>query len=116
MAKMTTSDQALAEYTNNAVLHGQATEGGRHRDANKAHDRLLAALAALTAMEARGRLTELFEHEDASVRCWAATHLLGTDEANAKRVLDELASRPDFVGLGATQVLKLWGEGRLTLP
>jgi hypothetical protein len=98
-----------------AAEHGAATDRGDHEGANAAHDRLMRALTQLRGAPDRGRfaLTGLLSHEDPSVRCWAATHLLPVDEHTATHALEILVSESRF---DASIVLREWKAGRLKLP
>lgn len=114
---MTPEDASVA-YVGAAALHGAATSEGDHDKANAAHDTLIEALLTLRESPDRGRstLTALLDLEDASVRCWAATHLLPIDERAATQALAALVSEPPFVGFDAKMILREWKAGRFEVP
>ena len=108
----------LDEYVTSAIAHGQATlsganrEGGRHAD-NIA--RLYSAIRSLGTV-ARQSLLALLEHNDHSVRVWAAAHSLEYAPEMAKPVLEVEASRPGMIGFSAKMTLEEWRKGRLHFP
>jgi len=61
------------------------------------------------------KLTRLLNSENENVRLWAATHLLPTNEFEAKKVLQELALKPGFNAFSAEMTLKEWEKGNLKL-
>ena len=99
--------------------HGNATDVGDARRANRAHTQLQKALSVLRARPDRGAafLVSATRAVDANVRCWAAAHLLPLDEVTAIDVLEALESseRP-FVAINAQFVLQEWKAGRLEFP
>jgi hypothetical protein len=107
---------ALARYIAAARDHGLATDEGDDLLANRSHDDLHAALRDLIEQGERRILIDLLAHEDASVRAWAATHVLPIAEARAIEVLEELTKLPGIIGFEAEMVLKEWRKGTLVLP
>jgi hypothetical protein len=106
----------LAEYAHWARLHGEATEEGDSDGANKAHDGVLRVLASITSEGGRTGLLPLLSDGHASVRCWAATHLLTIAPEAAEPVLAQLADRVGAVALDAEMVLRGWNDGTLKIP
>jgi len=108
----------VSEYRHNAVEHGRATETGDHKKANKHHDRLVGALHLLRQHGTEGEqaLLGLLSDENASVRCWAATHSLENDAEQARNALEALSAQPGIIGFNARMVLSEWDKGTLKLP
>jgi len=106
---------AYREYVQSAAEHGAATDRGDHEGANAAHAGLMRALTELRSAADHGRfmLNGLLTHDDPSVRCWAATHLLPLDEHAATHALEILVSESRF---DASLVLREWKAGRLKPP
>jgi len=112
------TENARRAYELAALAHGAATDRGDYLMANEAYDNLIAALMSLRQCQDLGRraLTDMLRHDDAHVRCFAATHLLPLDESASIRLLEELASEGPFVGVTASVVLREWKAGRLKVP
>ena len=118
MTKKPAIEELLRQYTDAARLHGEATERGDARTANRNHDRVLRALRLLDEASDEGRLhlVDLLGHADPHVQTWAATHLIFLCAAKAVPVLESVAQRPDIAGGNARMVLELWREGSLRIP
>lgn len=110
--------EAVAKYVESAITHGECTESGDHRTANRAYDEVMGSLRLIRAAGDAGReeLLKLLEHANDSVRCWAGTHLLKSDGRAAKKVLKKLASKPGLVAFDAKMVLSEWRKGNLKIP
>lgn len=111
-------NQLLLDYRRHALEHGVATEAGDHRKANRHHELLIATLNALrqSGPDAERALTGFFTDENASVRCWAATHCLKIDEKQACSTLELLSATPGILGFNARMVLAEWRKGTLRIP
>lgn len=111
--------QALAvkRYVQAAVGHGEATERGDYKAANRQHDRIIKALRDLRAQPGgeREALLDLLDHESPFVRSWAATYLLFLEPNRAIATLEELATMPGFLGFGAKVTLAEFHKGALKL-
>jgi hypothetical protein len=110
--------EIVDRYVAAAIAHGEATKRGNSRVANQSHDEIVTALHALDAADdmARERLMPLLEHEIASVRVWAATHLLLARKEEAMKTLHEVAKLPGIIGGEARMVLQEYERGRLVIP
>lgn len=108
----------MERYRAAALAHGEATEAGDHRRANKAHQQLVEALRAVRATgDAAGALGKLMDDPELAVRVWAATHGLEFDPDAAERVLSGIASGGHTIHqFNAEMVLREWRAGRLTFP
>lgn len=104
----------LKEYRKCAVAHGEQTLAGNAIAANKAHDRLLGALKALSQENADSELLLLLEDENASVRLWAGAHCLEVDEPRALAALNRLAAAGvPIVSMSARYTVQGWQHGEL---
>ena len=105
----------VERYVSNAIIHGEATDVDC---VNHANDEVLAALSEIRKCDDLGRsiLTDLLSHENDSVRCWAATHLLKLDEQRARWVLQRLTKAKWPLGFTARIVLEEWRKGTLKTP
>ena len=109
---------AVGRYVAAAIVHGAATEEGDYKRGNPAHDEVLAALREIREAGEEGKqaLLELVKHENASVRCWAGTHLLKVAARPAMKVLRSLAKGTGLVAMNAGIVLEEWRKGTLETP
>lgn len=103
-------------YLEACIRHGEASEAGDHKEANKAYKDLMKVLQNMrkTPDQGVGDLISLLEEQNPNVICWAATHLLPMREDLAKQHLGRLAAGEEsLAGLNAKMVLQEWGAGRL---
>jgi len=110
--------ECIARYRQCAAMHGVASEDGNARKANQNCDEPLDVLAEIRQLGAEGRsgLVALLNDEDASVRCWAATHCLKSDPGMAGALLECLSHGCGVVALDASIVLGKWHKGTLDTP
>jgi hypothetical protein len=104
----------LDEYTELAVLHGQALSEFDHKKSNQLHSRITKLYQRLRALgpDALNALLELLEHPDISVRCWAAAHALDFAPARGEPVLKKIAAEgPMPFRMSAETVLMGWRAG-----
>ncbi|MBL8989745.1 MAG: DUF2019 domain-containing protein [Gemmatimonadetes bacterium] len=115
LAAASASDLVNA-YAQAARAHAAATESGRHRVANRAHDDLGHLFAELRRRGPVGLATLAVRLDDAepAVRCWAATHALSFAPERGAAVLEALAGgAPSPLRLAAEMTLQEWRAGRL---
>lgn len=114
---MTQEDIHLLEekYRQYASAHGEATERGDYKQANKNYHKLYEVLLQLQACgeEGESALRRLMNDSYDPVVCWAATHSLSFAEADAIRVLKELSQKKGIIAFGAEMVLQQWEKGEL---
>ena len=113
---MSNMAETVGAYVKHAVAHRAATEVGNSEQANAEYDGLMRALRLLLDHGARSELLELLDHEDPSVRCWAATHLLPDYPQRAIPVLRDISQGASFVAFDAAMVLSEWEKGTLKVP
>jgi hypothetical protein len=105
-------------YRNAAKLHGEATDTGDHRAANKSAELIAAIYAELRrrGTAAQRELLPLLTDPVAGVQLWSASHALEFSPDDGESVLKQLSSRGPFLGLTAEMTLKEWRAGRLRFP
>lgn len=105
----------LEHFVLAASDHGRHTREGGSRGTNSAYRKLHDAREAmrLESDGGRGALLALLEHQDASVRKWAALYLLPSDEDAALSVIDAIGREDGLVALGARTTAREWRAGRL---
>jgi hypothetical protein len=109
----------VERYTAAAASHGQATEAGDHKKANRAADSIAAIYRELRqrGADAQKHLLALLTHPDPGVRGWAGAHALEFAPSDGERALLQLATiRKSLVAFSAEMTLKVWREGRLRFP
>jgi hypothetical protein len=116
IARTTTLPQLLETYAAAARTHGEATEKGDHRAANRAADALAVIYAEIRGRgpEARRELLRLVNHDDPGIRLWSASHTLDLAPATVEPVLEALIPVGRFLGLSAKVVLEDWRRSRRT--
>ena len=101
---MSTTKELIVGYVDHTTAHGEATEGGDSKRANRAYDALIEDYRSLfkqgdAGMEA---IVALLDHPVASVRSWAAVHTIELDQQKAEEALEEVASGSGLVAFGAS--------------
>lgn len=115
--KSVRSVELLEKFISYAIAHGEASLAGDHELANQSFVGLSRAVRSLTRQGERGQLVKILDHENASVRCWAATLLLPTHEQLALSRLRTLAGENiACVSFDASIVLREWARGALKMP
>jgi hypothetical protein len=110
-------EKAHEQFVQSATDHGRFILEGLPSRTNAAFDRIVQASRVLRSGADGGEAVffSLLEHADASVRTWAAYYLLLIREADARRVLSEIAAGADLVAFNATITLREWDAGRLLI-
>jgi len=108
----------IATYRASAIAHGESTEGGNHRKANRHHDMIASVYRELRGRgdEDRLALLPLLDDINPYVRAWAAAHALEFAPDRGETVLRRLAAIPGLVGLNAEMTLDEWEKGLLQFP
>jgi hypothetical protein len=108
----------IDEYKNNAESHGDATNAGDYKVANKCHDKLIKALKELRKLGEEGSiaLLSLTDEKNDSIRCWAATHSLKYNTEKAEKTLQDLHKQSGPIAFNAEMVLSEWKKGTLEIP
>lgn len=107
----------ITQYRQAALLHGRATATGDYQAGSQQYDQLAEVYSALKSKggAAVALLSSLLQDEDDSVACWAATHLLPYQEAQAIATLTRVTATSSIVGFTASINLQEWQAGRLKL-
>ena len=108
----------ISKYIENAINHGEATNKGDHKKANKCYEKLIEAYLQIRNSGENwiDEFIELLLHENDSVKCWSATHLLKYREQEAIKTLKELNTGKGITSFDAEMVLEEWKKGNLKLP
>jgi len=111
------NENVTEEFVDAAAAHGASTDSGDAKGANRAHDRIMKTLAKIKPLSDQGEgiLTALLDHENDSVKGWAATYLLPLNQEAAIATLEDIGAARGLVAFDAKMVLKLWREGTLKL-
>jgi hypothetical protein len=106
---------AIERFEQAAIDHGKYMKTGNSAACNRAYDKGRQALRELRIQPDRGQtaLLGLLNHDDDSVRVWAATDLLSLNSELAIPVLERIAAGAGVVAFDALMVLKEWRAGRL---
>ena len=107
--------QLISAYQEAARQHGDASEDGDYKTANKSAGLIAAIYAELRrqGLAAQKELLSLLASPTPGVRLWSASHALEFSPDEGERVLSELAMQRQVLGLSAATTLKEWREGRL---
>jgi hypothetical protein len=109
------TEKIVSEFENFCIQNDIAARDLKPKLANKYAKKIINSYLQLKELGETNALTKLLESENENVRLWAATHTLPTNEAKAKRVLQELAVKPGFNAFSAEMTLSEWGKGALKL-
>jgi len=95
------------EFLTQAVRHGEATESGDFIVANKAFDEIASLTKQLDNLDKKGEVySSLLNHQNDSVKAFAAYRYLDYSHDKAISVLEQVATGSGLVGFSAKQLLK----------
>jgi Domain of unknown function (DUF2019) len=104
-------------YVDAAILHHEKLLLGDPKGSNRQHDRLIKAIRQIRKQGDQGKdfLLGLLQHENESVKLWAACHLLTIDEKRAVETLKKIAAKASAWQLqtDAEMTISEWRAGRL---
>lgn len=105
-------------YRDAAKRHGEASEIGDSKSANKAAELVAAIYSELRqrGTEAQKALLPLLADPASGVRLWVGSHALEFSPTDGESCLRKLASSRCLLGLSAEVTLKEWQAGRLRFP
>ncbi len=109
------TDRIVSDFENYCVKNDEAAQSLNPKLANKYAKKIINCYLQLRELQKTNELSKLLRSENENVRLWAATHVLPTDEAEAKKVLQELATKPGLNAFSAEMTLREWGKGHLKL-
>jgi hypothetical protein len=111
-------EASIDRYAAAAAAHGEASERGDHKRANREFNVISGVYRGLRAKgpEAQSRLLRLLDHPNAAVRGWAASHALEFSSGAGEKVLQALIKDGGLPGFNAEMVLQEWRSGSLTFP
>jgi hypothetical protein len=105
-------------YRQAARQHGDATEIGDYKSANRFAESVATIFAELKRRgpQSQQLLLKCLEDPSPGVRLWAASHALEFAPAKAEKVLGDLSKGGRLVDVSAAVTLKEWHSGRLRFP
>ena len=110
-------EEAVELYVNNARIHGEASETGNYRKANKAHDIIRKCEKYLYDNNSMILLEKYLNDPIPGVRVWIALDLLPIIPEKAIEVLEEIANGSYGVAkIDASDILNEWNKGTLVFP
>lgn len=114
---MTTLERIVHDFSESTAAQTDAILKGDAKTGNQNAKRRLRAFRALRSLgdEGRNALLVLLDHARPDVRGMAAAYLLRFRTAEARAVLEGLASGKGLAAFGASETLKRWDEGTWAL-
>jgi hypothetical protein len=106
--------ESLSAFINAAIKHGDATESGDYKSANKAYAQIINAKDDLKNAGKLKLLFELLNHTSISVRLWAAREMLPYYKDESIKVLRDITKLNNIYSLDADTVISEWQKGNLT--
>lgn len=108
-------DGLVHEFESFCIKNDIAAKALNSKLANKYARGIINSYLKLKELGKTNALSKLLTSENDNVRLWAATHVLSTDEIEAKLVLEELAAKGDLNAFSAEMTLREWNNGNLKL-
>lgn len=108
----------LNEFINYAIVHGEeSAKSLDYNEINKAYDYIIKIASRLKQLDELHKLVPLLGHHHWSVRTWAATILLTTDNPSAVDALNEISKLSiPYYSFTARMILSEYAQGTLRLP
>jgi hypothetical protein len=111
-----TIEELVSEYEKYAIQHGEGTEQGNYKKANRAYDKLVKIYQQIKEQGnlAHPLFKKMLSSPDPSVRSCAALHSLAISPEEAEAVLIDVGKTPkSFVAFNAILALEEWKNGNL---
>lgn len=99
-------EKEQSQFAQAAIKHGEATENGDHKEANKQYKKIQSSVIYL--LKDVNSFSSYLSHENPYVRLWAGSYLIKVEEvaSNAKLTLEKLQLESGFLGFNAQMVLQ----------
>jgi hypothetical protein len=104
---------ALELFKGAATIHGECTENGNYKLANKNYDKIVKAVDYLKKESKRDYLYQFLGDLNIWVRGWSALYLLPLYEEDALKVLNIIAAGKGIVSSVAETTIQEWEKGNL---
>ena len=106
------------DFIGNAQIYEEALENGNSKLANKKHDDAGKILKKIREFGDIGdeAILQLTNHENISVRLWAAVYSLKYNVKRAEKVLKDISNSKGAIGFSAKMILEEKSKGNLDLP
>lgn len=108
-------EEALSEFEFSANQHGEATEQGDYKEANKHYVKIAKVITFLKKQNSINELLPLIKHPSLGVRLWASTYLLPVKKEDAISELKKIIRGGSFCAFTAETTLSEWKKGNLHL-
>jgi hypothetical protein len=102
-------------FIENAILEGKYTQSGDHKKVNETYWEIIKGIKEIYRIDPEfDSLVGLLNHQDESVKKWAASVLLFSDKKeNARKVLKEISEDGGLAAFTAEMTLSEWDKGNL---
>ncbi|MBI9069010.1 MAG: hypothetical protein JEZ09_17065 [Salinivirgaceae bacterium] len=109
-------DEALTIICSQSPIHHFSSNNAQPKKANKAYNKIVAAMAYLKKNDSLLELKKLLNNKDYSIVSWAATYLIGTDTKLAINILEEIRDlKIQHISMDAKYTILEWESGDLEL-
>jgi hypothetical protein len=105
----------VSDFEKYCIQNDVAGQSLNPKLANKYAKKIINCYLQLRELGKISELSSLLNSENENVRLWAATHTLRTNEAEAKRILHDLAGKSGLNAFSAEMTLSEWEKGNLKL-
>ena len=107
-------NETISKFIHAAIQHGVGITGGNSKLANKSYKIVNECYLGMKEHKYTSDLINLLEHEDYSVRLWAASYVLNIDTSNALVALRNVVEyAPPLISFSAEMTIKEWELGNL---
>lgn len=111
---MMNANRSLENFIDFSEQHGYWADVGNTGKINEYHDNLIETIKSIRNNDPELTiLVPLLQHENDSVKSWAATYLLPYNESESIAVLENISRKKGWIAFSAEMVLKEWRKGRL---
>ena len=110
------TDIILKNFERSCIIHGDATESGDYKTANKHHQIIIKSILQLYNNGDLMKIENLLNHKNVSVKLWSAGMLLPFRSSLCEKILKEISKANGMVSFSAEITLQEWKKGTLKLP
>lgn len=103
------------KFIESTIQEGKYTQAGDHKKVNKTYKEIIKVIKKIYSIDPEfNSLVYLLNHQDESVKKWAASILLFTNKKEvASKVLKEISKGGGLVAFTAEMTLSEWEKGNL---
>jgi HEAT repeat protein len=111
---MSVVSNAVEKFIEASIQHGVGTETGNSKLANKSYKVIKKNYDIIKENDLVNVLINLLEHENISVKLWAASYMLNIETEKAIAALKEvIGSKSPLISFSAEMTLSEWEKGNL---